>query len=72
MRAALVELDVYGLPEDSLDTYRARVRATTAEQAAELARRLLHPERAAIVLVGPADRILPQLEGLGPVEVVKP
>ena len=25
--AALVDLDVYGLPEDSLDTYRGRVRA---------------------------------------------
>ena len=32
----------------------------------------LHPERAAIVLVGPAKAIVPQLEGLGPVQVVKP
>ncbi len=70
--ASLVDLDVYGLPEDSLDTYRARVRATTPEQIAPLAGRLLHPERAAIVLVGPAESLLPQLEGLGPVEVVEP
>jgi zinc protease len=70
--AALVDLDVYGLPEDSLDTYRARVRAVGPEQIAELARRLLHPERAAIVLVGPAEVLRPQLEGLGPIEVVAP
>ena len=70
--ASLVDLDVYGLPEDSLDTYRARVRATTPAQIAELASRLLHPERAAIVLVGPAEALRPQVEGLGPIEVVRP
>jgi len=68
----LVELDVYGLPEDSLDTYRARVRAVTVEDTAREARRRLHPDRAAIVLVGPAAQLQPQLAGLGPVEVVKP
>jgi hypothetical protein len=39
---------------------------------AAVARAHLHPERAAIVLVGPAKAIVPQLEGLGHVEVVKP
>jgi zinc protease len=70
--AALVDLDVYGLPEDSLDTYRTRVRAVTPEQIAAVARAHLHPERAAIVLVGPAKAIVPQLDGLGAFEVVKP
>ena len=69
---ALVDLDVYALPEDSLDTYRRRVRALTAEEVAAAGRAHLHPERAAIVLVGPAEAIVPQLEGLGPVEVVAP
>ncbi|MGH0030452.1 MAG: M16 family metallopeptidase [Myxococcota bacterium] len=69
---ALVDLDVHGLPEDSLDTYRARVRATTAEEIARSASDLLHPDRAAIVLVGPAAEIVPQVEDLGPVEVVTP
>ena len=32
--ASLVDLDVFGLPEDSLDTYRSRVRATTTAQTA--------------------------------------
>jgi zinc protease len=70
--AALVELDVAGLPADSLDTYRRRVRAQTTEDVAAAARRWLHPERVAIVVVGPAAEIAPQLEALGPVEVVKP
>jgi zinc protease len=70
--AGLVGLDVYGLPEDSLDTYRARVRAVTREQVAALARELLHPDRIAIVVLGPAAALAPQLEHLGPVAVVKP
>ena len=70
--AALVDLDVYGLPQDSLDTYRTRVRAVTPADMAAVAQAHLHPERAAIVLVGPAKAIVPQLEGLGPVDVVKP
>jgi zinc protease len=69
---SLVDLEVYGLPEDSLDTYRGRVRALTTEDTARLARELLHPDRAAIVLVGPAEAIVPQVEDLGAVEVVKP
>lgn len=70
--SSLVDLDVYALPEDSLDTYRARVRATTAEQTAALAQRLFHPERTLIVLVGPAADLTPQLAGLGPVAVIQP
>ena len=69
---SLVDLDVYGLPEDSLDTYRGRVRATTTQDTARMARSLLHPERAVIVLVGPAEDLVPQVEDLGPVEVVEP
>jgi len=70
--AALVDLEVHGLPRDSLDTYRSRVRAVTAADAAEQARQRLHPGRAAIAVVGPASELVPQLEDLGPVEVVEP
>ena len=70
--ASLVELDVYGLPEDGLDSYRGRVRAVSEGEIAALAQRLLHPERTVILLVGPARELTPQLEGLGPVEVVQP
>lgn len=68
----LVDLEIYGLPEDSLDTYRARVRATDAAAVARAALDHLHPERAAIVLVGPAEQLVPQLEDLGPIEIVEP
>jgi hypothetical protein len=37
-----------------------------------LALELLHPDRAAIVLVGPAEALTPQLKDLGPIEVVQP
>lgn len=68
----LVDLEIHDLPPDSLDTYRGRVRAVTMDDTARLALEHLHPERTAIVLVGPAAQIVPQLEGLGPVEVVQP
>jgi len=69
---ALVGLDVYGLPQDALDTYRGRIRAVTTAETAQAALDHLHPERMGIVVVGPAKALRPQLEGLGPVEVVKP
>jgi len=67
-----VDLDVYGLPEDSLDTYRGRLRAVETADTARMARELLHPERMVIVLVGPAEALSAQVEGLGPVEIVQP
>jgi zinc protease len=70
--SALVDLDVYDLPQDGLDTYRGRVRAVTPEDTARLARERLHPERVAIVLVGPAEELVPQVEDLGPIEIVRP
>jgi len=70
--AALVDLDIYDLPPDSLDSYRGRVRAVTPEQTAAVARELIHPEIASIVVVGPAETLRPQLEPFGSVEVVKP
>jgi zinc protease len=69
---SLVDLDIYGLPEDSLDTFRSRVRAVTPEDVARVAREYVHPERAAIIVVGPAKELAPQLEGLGPIEVITP
>lgn len=69
---ALVELDVHGLPPDSLDTYRTRLRAVSPEQAEAVARELLHPDRASIVAVGPAETLEPLLAPFGPVQVVQP
>jgi zinc protease len=69
---ALVDLDVYGLPRDALDTYRTRLNAVTPREVHEAARTLLHPDRFAIVAVGPAQVLQPQLERFGPVVVVQP
>lgn len=70
--AALVDLEVYGLPRDTLDTYRGRVRAVGVAETSAVARELIEPERASIVVVGPAQTLRPQLEAFGPVEVVQP
>ena len=72
MLASLVDLEVAGLPDDSLDTFRARVAGAKLERVQAAAKSRLHPERAAIVVLGPAERLVPQLESLGKVEVVKP
>jgi zinc protease len=69
---ALLDLDVYGLPRDTLDTYRGRMRAISAEQIAATARELIHPERASIVVVGPAAALREPLSAYGEVEVVAP
>lgn len=69
---SLVDLEVHELPEDTLDRYRERVDAVTVEETAGIARDLLHPARAAIVLLGPADALAPQMKGLGNVIVVSP
>jgi len=70
--ASLVDLEVHGLPADSLDTYRSRVRAVTLEDVASAAEMRLHPDRAAIIVLGPAEVIVPALEDLGSVEVRQP
>ena len=71
--SSLVDLEVHGLPEDSLDTYRARIRALTLDDVRRAARTRLHPDRAAIVLLGPAEALVPQLQGLAPeIEVWEP
>ena len=68
--SALLDLDLYGMPDHSLEDYRSQILEATPADLVQQARRLLHPDRAAIILVGPAERLLPQLDGLGPVEVV--
>ncbi len=70
--SALLDLDVYGLPRDTLDTYRSRIRAITEEEIGAAARALIHPERATLVVVGPAAALRESLAKYGEVEVVAP
>jgi zinc protease len=69
---ALIELDSNEMPDDSRSVFRAGILAATPKDLQRQARRLLHPERTAIIVVGPAAELVPQFEGLGPIEVIEP
>jgi zinc protease len=61
----------HGLPPDYFATYAEKVSAVTKEDIAKAARERLHPDRAAIVVVGPLKETRKALGslGLGAVEV---
>ena len=61
---------IYGLEDDCFDRYLERLATVTAEEIREVARELLHPDRLAIVAVGPAQELAPQFEAMGNVTVV--
>jgi zinc protease len=65
----LETLAVYGLPDDYFERYLARLPTITREEILAVAQRHLHPDRIAVVAVGPAETLVPQLETLGPVTV---
>ena len=71
--SALAGLVVQRLPDDELERYRPSVAAVTADQVRSAAESHIHPDRAAIVVVGDAGRVEPDLRaaGLGEVEVVR-
>lgn len=58
----LVQIKMYELPDDYLQTYRDRVSAVTKEEVQRVAREHLTPEKAAIVIVGDAKAILDQVK----------
>lgn len=53
---------LYNLPEDYLQTYRENVSAVTEEDVARVANKYITPEKIAIVIVGDAEEILPQVK----------
>jgi len=59
------EMEVHALPPEWFDHYRDRLAAVTADVVVRVAREQIHPDRAAIVIVGNAEEVEPQLEGLG-------
>ena len=61
----MAEMIVFDLPDDYYQSYRDRVREVTAGQAAETARRHIRPAELCTVVVGDAEAVVPQLEGLG-------
>lgn len=65
----LETLAVYGLPDDYFERYLERLPTITREEILAVARRHIHPDRIAVVAVGSAEALVPQLEPLGPVTV---
>ncbi len=70
---ALAGLTIHDLPDDELARYRPAVEAVTVADVLAAARDHIDLERVAVVLVGDADRVGPELEaaGIGRVEVVR-
>ena len=62
--------DFAGFPADYFDAYGARVGGLTPQELQSAARREADAEHPFIVAVGPASRIRPLLESIGPAEVV--
>jgi len=65
----LVEQVVYGLPDDYWTTFSTRIEGVSGHRVQDLASRLLDSGRLAILVVGDAEAVLPDLENLGPVTV---
>lgn len=65
----LAQVYLHELPEDELETYRARVRAVRAAEIAAVARRWFDAARLPLVLVGDATHIAHQVEPFGEVTV---
>ncbi len=70
---ALAGLVIQGLPDDELVRYRDAIEAVSADDVLAAAREHIDLERAAVVLVGDADRVGADLEaaGFGPLEIVR-
>jgi zinc protease len=70
--AKVAELAGYGLPRSDLAAYPTRVAATSLADVKQLAGRWVPTKDEAIVVVGPADKIAPQLAKFGTVERTTP
>jgi zinc protease len=52
---------LYGLSDDYLQTYREKVNAVTVYQVEQVAKKYILPDKMAIVIVGDAEEMLPQI-----------
>jgi zinc protease len=70
--AAIEPLAVYDLPDQWWHAYRANLEAVTVSDAHAVARELVRPEDALILVVGDASKVRDELAeaGLGPIEVI--
>ena len=61
----LLDMELYGLPEDYFDRYRENIAAITKDDIARVARKYIDPDRALIVIVGNANQVREPLGTLG-------
>ena len=66
----LKSLAIFGLGDDYYETYPCLLLDIDRQTLLEMARKHFHPDRLAVVAVGPAEELQPQLEGFGPVHVI--
>ena len=57
----LLQIKMFGLPQDYLETYRNEVQAVTVEQVQEVAKKYVKPDEAAIIIVGDGAQLLEQV-----------
>jgi Zn-dependent M16 (insulinase) family peptidase len=58
----LVSQQLYDLPGDYLQTYRDKINAVTLDEVERVAKKYISPDKIAIVVVGDAEEILPQIK----------
>ncbi len=58
----IVSQQLYNLPADYLQTYRAKVNAVTLDDVEGAAKKYISPDKLAIVIVGDAGEVLPQVK----------
>jgi predicted Zn-dependent peptidase len=63
------DIELYGLPADFYKTYARRMAAVDAAKVGELAKKYLSTENVAIIVVGEAKEVQPELEKIGKVFV---
>jgi zinc protease len=70
--SARVLLEFYGYPADYLETYKAGLEKVTVADLTAVAKKYIHPEKLAVLVVGNGPEIKPGLEELklGPVKAV--
>jgi zinc protease len=70
--AERVRLEFYGYPADYLETYKAALEKVTLADLSAVAKKYIHPEKLALLVVGNGPEIKPGLEELklGPVQTV--
>jgi hypothetical protein len=58
----LVQIKMFGLPDNYLEIYRNRIQAVTIEEIQEVARKYVKPDEAAIVIVGDGSQLREQVK----------